>query len=91
MAPLLMVGWSILIDRLDRLEAGRYIVRERDPNDRRSVLVSMTDAGRSLFDEAVSEEAEAEQRIVGVLSPEEQHRLNDLLRRLVLAFPPEKE
>lgn len=91
LAARLDLSTGAMTNRLDRLEAAGFVVRERDPNDRRSVLVSMTDTGRALFDKVVSAEAKAEQRIVGALKPEEQRRLNGLLRRLVLAFPREKE
>jgi DNA-binding MarR family transcriptional regulator len=85
-AARLDLSTGAMTNRLDRLESAGLIVRERDPNDRRSILVSMTDKGRALFDEAVNAEAEEEQRLVGALTPEEQRRLNTLLRKLVLAF-----
>jgi DNA-binding MarR family transcriptional regulator len=86
LAERLSLSTGAMTNRLDRLEHAGMIVRERDPRDRRSVLVHMTDKGRRVFDEAVRAEAKEEERIVGVLSPAEQRRLNALLRRLVLAF-----
>jgi len=86
LAERLSLSTGAMTNRLDRLEQAGMVVRERDPQDRRSVLVHMTDKGRHVFDEAVLAEAKEEERIVGVLDPEEQRRLNALLRRLVLAF-----
>jgi DNA-binding MarR family transcriptional regulator len=43
---------STLTPMLKRLEAMGYVLRERDPEDERSVRVSLTDAGRQLREKA---------------------------------------
>lgn len=43
------IASNILSDRLRRLEATGIIVREPDPNDRRQLIYSVTDKGRTLM------------------------------------------
>lgn len=45
---------STLTPLLKRLEAGGLVVRTRDPEDERRVIVALTDKGRALRDQAVS-------------------------------------
>jgi DNA-binding MarR family transcriptional regulator len=73
-----------MTNRLDRLEEAGFVARERDPDDRRGVVVRLTDAGRSAADGAVAEIAAGEQRWLSALTPKEKRSLNDLLRTLML-------
>lgn len=45
---------STLTPLLKRLEAGGLVTRDRDPEDERRVIVSLTDQGRALRDQAVT-------------------------------------
>ena len=45
---------STLTPLLKRLEAGGLVSRDRDPEDERRVVVTLTDKGRALRDQAVS-------------------------------------
>lgn len=87
-ATTLMLTTSGTTKRLDRLEEARLIVRERDPDDRRGVLVALTPKGRSLVDRTVVDHMANERRILGALTRAEQRRLADLLRKLGLGLPP---
>ena len=75
--------------RLDKMEEAGLIQRLRDPDDRRGVLIEVTDRGRELWEETISKQAEKEAIVASTLSEREQDKLNDLLRRLVLAFTRE--
>lgn len=68
--------------RLDKMERAGLVQRQPDPNDRRGVLVELTDTGSRLWQEAVAAQAEREQAFAAALTQAEQHELNDLLRRL---------
>jgi DNA-binding MarR family transcriptional regulator len=86
LADTLVLSTGAMTNRIDRLEAEGLVAREPHPHDRRGVIVRLTDRGREVTDRAVAEIAHEEQRAVGVLTAPEQRRLNDLLRKLMLAF-----
>jgi DNA-binding MarR family transcriptional regulator len=75
-----------MTNRLDRLEEAGLVRRVPDPDDRRGVLVELTDAGRAAWEQSVSAQAEKESLIAAALSVEEKRQLNALLRRLMREF-----
>jgi DNA-binding MarR family transcriptional regulator len=75
-----------MTNRLDRLEEDGLVERHRDPQDRRGVRVALTDAGAQTWVESTNTQAIKEKLIAGALSKSEQHQLNALLRKLMLAF-----
>ncbi len=77
--------------RLDKMERAGLVRRLPDPDDRRGVQVELTDAGSSLWQEAVAAQAEREQAFASALAGDEQRRLNDLLRRLSHALDDQGE
>ena len=68
---------------IDRLERKGLVERVPNPTDRRGSLVRLTDAGRSVVDEAISGQVVAESRLVSVLDPDEQAQLRALLHKLL--------
>lgn len=85
----LELSTGAMTNRLDRLESAGLVRRERDPDDRRSVIVHLTDRGAALMDDAIAAQAKEESRVMSALKPEEQRRLNQLLRKLMLVFERE--
>lgn len=75
-----------MTSRLDRLEEAGYVRRLRDPDDRRGVVVELTEQGVRAWDEAASVQGRKEAFFASALSIDEQQQLNTLLRKLVLAF-----
>lgn len=75
-----------MTNRLDRLEASDLIRRLPDPEDRRSVVVELTDHGRETIQKAVGVQAQKEALLAAALSPREQKQLNGLLRKVMLEF-----
>jgi DNA-binding MarR family transcriptional regulator len=75
-----------MTNRLDRLEEAGYVQRLPDPDDRRGVVVELTDHGRETYRRAVGAQAKKEALMAAALSPREQTQLNSLLRRLMLEF-----
>jgi DNA-binding MarR family transcriptional regulator len=72
--------------RLDKMEEAGMIRRLADPDDRRGVLVELTEHGRDLWQQSVAVQAEKETAIAAALSEREKQELNELLRKLVHAF-----
>jgi DNA-binding MarR family transcriptional regulator len=75
-----------MTSRLDRLEQSGLVRRIADPNDRRSVIVELTEEGRQTWDSAASVSGRREAFFASALTRAEQRQLNSLLRKLMLAF-----
>jgi DNA-binding MarR family transcriptional regulator len=75
-----------MTSRIDGLERRGLVKRVPDPDDRRGVLVELTDAGRRTWEESVSAQAQKESLIASALSEDEKKQLNTLLRRLMIEF-----
>ena len=86
LAENLELSSGAMTSRLDRLESAGLIRRLPDPDDRRGVVVELTDAGREAWDRAASVQARKETFFASALTKGEQRELNDLLRKLMLAF-----
>jgi DNA-binding MarR family transcriptional regulator len=75
-----------MTNRLDRLEESGLVRRLPDPEDRRGVLVELTDEGHRAWERALGAQAANESLIAAALDGEEQRQLNVLLRRLMREF-----
>ena len=86
LAKRLGLSTGAMTNRLDNMEKRGLIRRLDDPDDRRGVIVELTDAGKELWDRAVDAQAEKESIIASALDERERRQLNDLLRRLMNEF-----
>ena len=84
----LMLSSAGITSRLDRLERRGYVKRRRDPDDRRGVLVELTDAGREVLDQAVSANTGGEKELLANLTKPEQKALAGLLKKLLAGLEP---
>lgn len=84
----LMLSSAGITSRLDRLERRGYVKRTRHPNDRRGVLVELTEAGRQVLQEAMSGNSAREREIVVGLSSAERRSLAGLLKKLLSTLEP---
>ncbi len=75
-----------MTNRLDRMEEAGLVRRVPDPEDRRGVLVELTEAGRKAWKESVKAQAAKESLIAAALDADEKRQLNSLLRRLMREF-----
>jgi len=73
---------SNLVALIDELEAGGYVLRPRDPDDRRRYLLELTPKGRRRLAEAQEAAMEAELELLAPLNRSERDRLRELLGRL---------
>jgi DNA-binding MarR family transcriptional regulator len=79
----LEVSTGAMTNRLDKLEREGLVSRARDPNDRRGVLLSLTDAGRERLDAYIDRGAHRERQLLEGLTQTDKRRLNDLLAKLL--------
>jgi DNA-binding MarR family transcriptional regulator len=75
-----------MTSRLDALEGAGLVRRLRDPDDRRSVLVELTEKGRQRHEQAMGIQAEKEALLAEALTEREKEQLNVLLRRVLLTL-----
>src|SRR6478736_9891821 len=81
-----LVTSGTMTNRIDRLAEHGLVERLPSPDDRRGVLVSLTDEGRTRVDAAMSTLLEIERDLLSSLPAPERDRLADLLRTLVAPF-----
>jgi len=75
-----------MTSRLDALEGEGLVRRLRDPEDRRSVLVELTEKGRRKHQQAMGIQAQKEVLLADALTDREKDQLNALLRRVMLTL-----
>jgi DNA-binding MarR family transcriptional regulator len=84
----LMLSSAGITSRLDRLERRGYVKRTRHPSDRRGVLVSLTDAGGKVLEQAVAADAGGEQELLSALNKEDRRALALQLKKLLTGLEP---
>ena len=73
--------------RINRLEDKGLVERRSRSDDRRSVLVALTEAGRRVIDQALEVRFRAAQSGMTVLSDQEKRTLAKIMRKLMLTTP----
>jgi len=71
---------------VDRLEAEHLVRRVPDPDDRRSILVELTDRGHEEYQRALHAIEPIESQLMTLYTPVERQQLMDLLGRLRAAW-----
>jgi DNA-binding MarR family transcriptional regulator len=79
-----MISSGGLTHRLVRLEKAGLIRREPSPDDGRSLLVALTDAGIALAEKAFRKDMASEAKFLEPLSTKERETLAALLRKLIV-------
>ena len=64
------------------------VERAPDPEDRRGVIITLTEAGHELIDRVTEAHMANEARLLAGLSAREREQLAGLLRKLGLSLPP---
>ena len=78
-----MLSSAGVTSRIDRLERRGYVRRLPDPNDRRGVLIELTDEGLEAVDAAVEANTISDRQLLDRLDPEEVVVLEGILRKLL--------
>jgi DNA-binding MarR family transcriptional regulator len=79
----LQVSTGAMTNRLDKLERQALVTRARDPDDRRGVLLSMTEAGSERLGAYIDRGAQRERQLLEGLTQTDKRQLNDLLAKLL--------
>lgn len=88
LAAEMYIGAPTLSGIVDRLEQSGLVQRMREDDDRRKVLVDLTDAGRRLLSREPSLLSEGVRRELATLPSEQQNQMLKMLKRLVLMLEP---
>lgn len=81
-----LVTSGTMTNRVDRLAERGLVMRQDHPNDRRGVLVELTDAGRNVVDAAFAELMSAERQITAALDVADHDQLTRSLRLLLARY-----
>jgi DNA-binding MarR family transcriptional regulator len=78
-----MLSSAGVTSRIDRLERRGLVRRLPDPNDRRGVIIELTEAGLDVVDAAVAANSISDRQLLERLEPHELVTLESLLRKLL--------
>lgn len=87
-----MVTSGAITNRIDRLVARGLVTRETDPENRRSVVITLTESAWALIDNLLVHHLAHEESVLACLSADEQQQLATLLRTLLIGLgdvPPQ--
>lgn len=79
----LMLSSAGVTSRLDRLERRSFVQRLPDPDDRRGVIVELTDSGLEIVDAAVAANTVSDRQLLDRFDAQEIETLEGLLRKLL--------
>jgi DNA-binding MarR family transcriptional regulator len=82
----MMITSGTMTNRIDQLEKAGFVERSHNPDDRRSVIISLTEKGFAVIDAAVTEHVATQARLTSGLSKEDSAALNALLIKYLAAF-----
>ena len=79
----LMLSSAGVTSRIDRLERRGFVRRLADPDDRRGLIIELTDEGRDVVDQAVAVVTISDRQLLERLDPPELEQLEGLLRKVL--------
>ncbi len=81
-----LVTSGTMTNRIDRLTEAGLVTRYPDPQDKRGVLVELTDRGKQVADAALADLLEQERQLLSGLDADQRTELAGLLRVLLTPF-----
>lgn len=81
---MVLISSGALTNRINRLENRGLVTRAQADHDRRGVIVTLTEEGFKVVEEAVKFHLAAEAELAGALSAEEQAQFAALLKKMLL-------
>lgn len=91
LADLLQIRSASLSEILMKLEKSGAVVREKDEEDRRNVIVSLTRHGREMLAENAREGGRTAEVLFAALDEDEKKRLAELLEKLLTSWLSERD
>ena len=82
----MMITSGTMTNRVDQLVKAGLVNRIPNPNDGRGFIISLTEAGFSLVDKAVTAHVATQTKLTSGLSDEDQQQLNRLLSKFLSGF-----
>ncbi|HEX2910554.1 MAG TPA: MarR family transcriptional regulator [Chloroflexia bacterium] len=82
----MLLSSGAMTNRLDRLERAGLVTRLPDPDDRRGVLIKLTEQGLKLVNQVVEVHIANEKCLLSVLSDQEQEQLDNISRKLLASL-----
>lgn len=86
----LEVSTGAMTNRLDKLERAGLVNRSQDPNDRRGVMLTLTQSGGERLNAYIDRGAHRERQLLEGLSASDKQQLNELLTKLVDSLEAEE-
>jgi DNA-binding MarR family transcriptional regulator len=83
LAKCLMLSSAGITSRIDRLERRGFVRRLPDPDDRRGVIIELTDSGLQVVDAAVAALSTSDHELLERMEPAELVQLEGLLRKFL--------
>ena len=84
----MMITSGTMTNRIDQLEKAGFVERTHNPDDGRSVIISLTDKGFTVVEAAVTDHVATQARLTSAVSAEENAVLDALLRKYLAEFEP---
>ncbi len=81
-----MVTSGTMTNRIDQLEKAGLITRVPSQTDKRSCLVTLTDEGLAVIEQAIVKHVELQNQLLVGLSSKEREQLNQLLKGLLASL-----
>lgn len=81
-----LVTSGTMTNRIDRLEAAGLVRRQSDPQDKRGVIVHLTEPGQQRVDAALGDLTDRERQLLTALRADDRAALVGLLRTLLAPF-----
>jgi len=82
----MMVTSGTMTNRIDQLEKANLVARIHNPDDGRSVIISLTDKGLTVIDATVTAHVKTQARLTSGLSGKDRATLNRLLAGFLKDF-----
>lgn len=79
----MMISSGGMTNRLDRLEKAGLVKRRRSHEDRRAIIVGLTDEGRNKINAMLTEHLAGQEELLELLDGEQRKALNGLLAKLL--------